>query len=282
MKNKRIKQIGIVVTLAILCAASAAGLHSCKKEDTKISTEVATEASGKKNTKMYTWSEKENTKTINDYEWIDQSTYDSKTDKNLSSELFAIPFAMSKTYVTNDRLTEVIGEKEEDKYVNNAREFLLAMFDHSFRDILSDQQGFKDTLDSYWYSDKHLVNEIGTEENTNKSNKDVVESTEEDTQAVSDASDELMQWYIDNKVILSCDVSTDNCLMFQDNYRYYVRAEIALTLHGGKKAAQGFKELYNMDLTEGKTSYYIVEIESIPSSPNKITAFSVIMKAKAK
>ena len=80
---------------------------------------------------------------------------------------------------------------------------------------------------------------------------------------------------------MECKVSTDTCMMFQDNYRYYVRMEIALTMHGGKKASSELKKLYNLDVKEGKTAYYIVEIESIPSSPNKITGIDILTKAKA-
>lgn len=207
-------------------------------------------------------------KNIDTYDIADQTTYDAKKNSNLSSELFAIPFAMSDTYVTNKRLTEVIGEKQEKAYVDNATDFVMDMFNHSFRDVLADQDGFKNTLDNYWYSSQNLCGESA-------------DSTEDETQSVQDMSDELLQWYIDNEVIMECKVSTDTCMMFQDNYRYYVRMEIALTMHGGKKASSELKKLYNLDVKEGKTAYYIVEIESIPSSPNKITGIDILTKAKA-
>lgn len=175
---------------------------------------------------------------------------------------------MSDTYVTNKRLTEVIGEKQEKAYVDNATDFVMDMFNHSFRDVLADQDGFKNTLDNYWYSSQSLCGESA-------------DSTEDETQSVQDMSNELLQWYIDNEVIMECKVSTDTCMMFQDNYRYYVRMEIALTMHGGKKASSELKKLYNLDVKEGKTAYYIVEIESIPSSPNKITGIDILTKAKA-
>lgn len=52
-------------------------------------------------------------------------------------------------------------------------------------------------------------------------------------------------------------------MVFSDDYRYYCRSEIALTMHGGKKAADSFKKLYGMELKEGKTSYYIAERLSV-------------------
>ena len=217
---------------------------------------------------MFTWSDDQNKKNIDTYDIADQTTYDAKKNSNLSSELFAIPFAMSDTYVTNKRLTEVIGEKQEKAYVDNATDFVMDMFNHSFRDVLADQDGFKNTLDNYWYSSQNLCGESA-------------DSTEDETQSVQDMSNELLQWYIDNEVIMECKVSTDTCMMFQDNYRYYVRMEIALTMHGGKKASGELKKLYNLDVKEGKTAYYIVEIESIPSSPNKITGIDILTKAKA-
>lgn len=52
-------------------------------------------------------------KNIDTYDIADQTIYDAKKNSNLSSELFAIPFAMSDTYVTNKRLTEVIGKNRK-------------------------------------------------------------------------------------------------------------------------------------------------------------------------
>lgn len=266
-KRKVAKEYGTAAIAVALIVVIMLIAHSCHSDKDIISTE-ATEVSEttEKNPKMYSWTEEQNQENLENYDWVDQTTYDPVDDKNLSSELFAIPFAMSDTYVTNNRLTEVIGEKEESRYVEGAKSYIMSMLNHSYRDILSDQEGFKSTLDNYWYGTANLCNEFDTQEST---------------EDVADSSDALMQWFIDNKVVMSCEIATDTCMMFQDNYRYYVRAEVALTLHGGKNAVKEFKKLYNMDLKDNGTAYYIMEIESIPSAPDKITAFNVLMEAKS-
>lgn len=269
--KKKLIQCAAVGLAAVIIGGTAITIHSCGSDSKKSSITQqtqSTEDQKKKSPKMFTWSDDQNKKNIDTYDIADQTTYDAKKNSNLSSELFAIPFAMSDTYVTNKRLTEVIGKKQEKAYVDNATDFVMDMFNHSFRDVLADQDGFKNTLDNYWYSSQNLCGESA-------------DSTEDETQLVQDMSDELLQWYIDNEVIMECKVSTDTCMMFQDNYRYYVRMEIALTMHGGKKASSELKKLYNLDVKEGKTAYYIVEIESIPSSPNKITGIDILTKAKA-
>lgn len=261
---KKNKIVLIAGTLAVVCFITAISVRSCGKTDFA-STEDSQTKETQKVTKMYTWTESENQKNMKDYDWVEQTTYDKQNNRDLSSELFALPFAMSSYYVTNDRLTEVLGNDKVQKYADTATDYLKSMFDNSFRDILANQESFKNTINEYWCN------------NTDTLHSESMDSTEETTEQTTTVTDNLMQWYVDNQVIMNCDVSTAPCMVFSDDYRYYCRAEIALTMHGGKKAADSFKKLYGMELKEGKTAYYIVEIEFIPNQG--ISAFNVLMEA---
>jgi hypothetical protein len=275
---------------------------------------------------MYTWSREENKEQIESYEWYTDTSYD--LDKgNLSSELFCLPFGITDTYKSNNELLYVMEDGDAETYVNYAKSYLYLIYNQSFRDILEDQDGFSDTLDSYWYrSDRGIssqqgkdllsmnvdelgeyfateeAEESGTETAEIQSTEDTGEETEstetaeateaaETTESLEDVEVEeeegedrsvvfsdLAQWYIDNKVIMTCDVATDTSMIFQDDYRYYVRCEIALTANTSDEGIKEFRDLYNMDLEKNKPVYYIVEIEIVPGSM-QISGFNVIVKA---
>lgn len=219
--------------------------------------EPNTEKNAKKNTTMmYSWSEEENEKRISQYSWVNEVAYDGTYQ--LSAELFRMAFRTSdNNYIPNIKMEDTYGEEMLKRISSNVKSYLGKLYGSSYREILGDQDGFIDDLDGYWYNGSNIFYET-----------DCMDDTED---YIDDESYHrtISEWYIDNSAVMECEVSTAPCMVYQNEYQFVCRSEIALTAHDiGEKAIGEYQTLTGIKLINNETVYYVVEVKMTMSEKN--------------
>lgn len=231
--------IMVVILLIVVCICQG------KKDDHILNGTEAVSAT--ETFKMYGWSDDENEKRIQKYDWVKEVSYDGT--KNLSSELFKMAFRTSENdYIPNVKMEETYGSELLNNVSSETAAYLEKLYGSSYREVMGDKEGFIGELEGYWYNGSELFYETRDMDDT----EDYVDD-ESYHRTVS-------EWYIDNAAVLECQVSTDPCMVYENEYQLVCRAEIAIIAHDiSDKAIESFKKITGMELKDNETVYYIVE-----------------------
>lgn len=240
--KKRCITTGIILVVIILIVVCVC--HGGKDSHTQDGTEMigATET-----IKMYGWSDDENEKRIQKCDWIKETAYDGT--QNLSSELFKMAFRTSENdYIPNVKMEETYGSELLGNVSSETAAYLERLYGSSYREVMGDQEGFIEELDGYWYNGSELFYET-------KDMDDTEDYVDDDSYHRT-----ISEWYIDNAAVLECQVSTDPCLVYENEYQLVCRAEISITAHDiNDDAVEAFRKITGIELKDSETVYYVVE-----------------------
>ena len=175
---------------------------------------------------------------------------------SLPDAVFDYEFKKTDAYVSNKELSndstvsgDLTGIKKE------AVDFTTAMFNTTYRTLESKEDTYVSKLVTYmggsgastiWGSDK-------TEE-----------STIDDSYTTEDYARGLAQYYIDNKLEVEANYTTDTCLVYEDNGVYYVRGILKITSYENSENKTSPFLPEGLDLTQdGK---YVFEVGLTPTT----------------
>lgn len=169
----------------------------------------------------------------------------------LYSQIYNIPFQKTDNYISNEELLKKVTPDEITKYLKTTTSFFDFLFNKNHKDIVRDQDAFTQEY-ALFFGDKEKATE---------------------------RAGVLTEWYVDNKVTCVCKSLTDKSLIYKDNYSYFVRAQVNLTVYSDS-GCDKFKDLYGIKLENGEETAIVIEAEFMPGSNNQILGLSVIGEIK--
>ena len=197
------------------------------------------------------------TNKIEDTAYIKETTCE---NENLEAILFEIPFKTSEDahYKSNIEVIEYLSEDENvdiaQKYIDTAELAALSTYAQDWKTI--DEAFYKETIQNLYSASDFIQLEDGT-------------------LTVEEYSTRLYELYKNNKISVSGNFTTDKSLIWSNNYIYYVRGVLSLTLNEDKTMA--YQKEYGLPLTEeSNTLNLIVQVRLMPDNPTKITGIDVL------
>ncbi len=150
--------------------------------------------------------------------YLSETYYDGKSI--VDKELYAVPFRKSDKYISNKELSETVSAANMNKMVDTVEEYINILYSTGYRQVVSDQEKFRNTLFTYlddnaYYTDGN-GNVITADEYVNM----------------------IIEWIVDNHIIAEIAVTTDRSLVYSDMY-YYVRCKIDIQNYGDQKIPAG-------------------------------------------
>lgn len=196
----------------------------------------------------------------NDNSEVDSSNkdYTAETSYNggtVPGSLYQIPFKKSESYVKNADLIKQMNEEQVEKYLSSAETYVSTLFGADYRTILNDQEAFLESIKNLYGSG--IIYQNG------------------ETISPKKRAQQLMEWYVDHSVQMKAEFVTDKSLLYEDNYSYYLRGMLTLTMYGDN-ASDSFKEIYGIHLVEKQPVDMICEISFSKGDEPNITEFSIL------
>ena len=159
----------------------------------------------------------------------------------------------------NADLIKQMDEKQVEKYIEGAETYVSTLFGADYRAILNDQEAFLESIKTLYGS------------GTIYQNGEIV--------SPESRAQQLMEWYVDHSVQMKAEFTTDKSLLYEDNYAYYLRGMLTLTMYGDN-ASDSFKEIYGINLIEKQPVDMICEISFSKGEELNITGFSILGQEK--
>ena len=231
----------IIVVLSVI----ALMMTGCRGAPEKITTTGVPEAKAQTANSAY----------IRSTNHVSETVY---SGENLTPALFDYPFRRTdEGYVSNREL--ITNNDLDDEFYNScvksASEYTKMLFGSSYEDILGDQDGFAEAYESFYSGGEVAHND--------------------DEYSKSEYARKIIEWYVDNKVYAEEDFETSKCMMYEDSGIYFLRAAVHATIHS-ETAAEGFKELYGVDIKDGEPFTMICEYEFSPKDARYVRCFYIL------
>lgn len=157
----------------------------------------------------------------------------------IDKEVFSYPFRKTNQYVANKDFIDSLSDEDIERVLNDGNVFLQSLLNSSFRDVVADEQGFKDRLCELFAGD-YLITD-GDEEIS--------------TQAFAG---KIAEWYAENHVKIDMESESNKALIWKDNY-LYVRYLITLTLYSCEDT-EFLEELIGYPLNVGETRKFVLDL----------------------
>ena len=197
------------------------------------------------------------TNTIKNTAHVNETTYDNAT---LDAELFEIPFRTNEdaNYVSNKEFLSSIEESETAKdissYLETAEKAVLLTFAQNGNDI--EEETYTSSIETlYAASNAIYVNgsSYGPEE----------------------YAKHLYQLYSDNKIHVDGKFITDKSLIWQNNYMYYVRGTVELTLEDD--VGEAYSKEFHLPLNKTSQNIkLIVQVKFMSGNHNQIIGIDIL------
>jgi hypothetical protein len=191
-------------------------------------------------------------KNMEDTAYISETAY---SGAEVNPVLYDIAFSRTDQYISNIQLEETLDKDEIQQYLAAAAYDLKILYGNTYTAILEDQDSFLSAVEDI-SGETFYIN---------------YDSEEADMSAYETA---LLEAYVDSKLELSAEFETDESLLYQDSYIYYLRGSLNITMYGGDSTA--FTDLYGIALEKGQTTKILCEVGFPPHNPNQIISIDLM------
>lgn len=169
--------------------------------------------------------------------------------EEIDTALYEVPFGDSKdsTYICNKDYLSYLESTDytSDDFIDSATAFINDNLNLSYVDLLNNQDEFEAAVENYSQSEITLLDY---------------------REYASLYAQDMMQWYIDNKMEISCKFTTDKSLLY-DYGCPTLRGKLEIKLNGGDRDA--FYEKFGVELSKNNTVTLMCEVK-YSDEPNNI------------
>lgn len=181
--------------------------------------------------------------TLPQKEEVQNASYISDTNYGsfgpIDKEVFAYPFRKSNQYVANKDFIDNFTDEEIEEIIRDGNVFLQSLFNGSFRDVIGDEQGFKEHICDQFAADYLMV---GNDEEI----------------STRSFADQVATWYAENHVKIEMKSESNGALVWKDNY-LYVRYLLTLTLYSCENA-DFLENLIGYPLKVGEARKFVIDL----------------------
>lgn len=247
-KKKRILAAGIVAVVVVV-GAGIVIYHSTSPAQTE-----AEKAAEEENTRI-----RKNKEKVQKAKYVNETDYDGG---DVPYQLYDYPFDLTENgYRSNKDLSDSMDQDEMQKYLDYATDYCSTVFGGDYVSVIKDTEAYQDSVAEF-YGGSGIV----------------TGNADEETEAL-DFINALTEMYVDNKLTIEAEYKTDHSLLYQENYNYYIRGVLILTISSTDgmegEVCEPLQDMFGITAKYGEETAVMVDIGFIPTYEKCMSALHI-------